>query len=275
MPNRSFVPGNNFDRAAVPHMGRSTGASTQRTDYSSDRRHQNRVLSALPRSDFAVLARHLRVVSLMPGTVLQHQDQPLEYVDFPHEGLISLLAITPDGQTIEAASIGRGGTVCPVLKADACECFLTATALGAMHVSRIGAADLQTAQRKSETLSRALRGCREALLLQLRQNIVCGGLHPVEHRLVRWLLEAADRLETEVAPIPVTQQYVAQRLGVRRTTVTLVVTKLQDFGAIRWARSRVEIMDRAMLEPLACSCYAALRERTSTLLAAHSGVQRS
>jgi CRP-like cAMP-binding protein len=221
----------------------------------------NRVLASLPRADLALLARHLHVVSLSPGTVLQHQDHPLDYVYFPHDGLVSLLAMTPNGDTVEAASVGCGGAVCPVLEASVGEGFLTAVALGAMRASRLAAAQLQIAQQESEALNRALRACREALLLQLRQNIVCGGLHPVEQRLARWLLEAADRLESDATPILATQEHVAQRLGVRRTTVTLLASKLQDAGAIRWGRSRVEVLDRVRLESAACSCYASLRER--------------
>jgi CRP-like cAMP-binding protein len=228
------------------------------------RRHENRVLASLPPAELALTARHLHVVSLPPGAVLQHQDHPLDYVYFPHEGLVSLLATTPDGGTIEAASVGRSGVVCPLHKSDVHDSFLTAVAQGAMRASRIAVGQLRTAQTESEALDQALRACREALLLQLRQNLVCGGLHAVEQRLSRWLLEAADRLESDTLPILATQEHVAQRLGVRRTTVTLLASRLQDAGAIRWGRSRVEILDRARLESMACSCYGALRERMST-----------
>ena len=230
------------------------------------RRHENRVLAGLPHPDLALLARHLHVVSLPAGHVLQHQDHPREYVYFPHEGLVSLLAVTVDGATVEAASAGRSGAVCPLLRSDLGASFLTAVAQGAMRASRVAAAQIRILQRESEALNAALRACREALLLQLRQNIVCGGLHPVEQRLSRWLLEASDRLESDALPIPATQEHVAQRLGVRRTTVTLLASKLQDAGAIRWGRSRVEILDRRRLESMACGCYAALRERVDRLL---------
>jgi CRP-like cAMP-binding protein len=232
------------------------------------RRHENRVLASLPPADLALIARHLHVVSLHPGAVLQHQDRPAAYVYFPHDGLVSLLAATPEGGTIEAASVGRGAAACPLHESELHGDFLTTVAQGPMRVSRIATAQLRTAQTESEALDRALRGCRDALLLQLRQNLVCGGLHAVEQRLSRWLLEAADRLESDLAPISATQEQVGQRLGVRRTTVTLLASRLQDAGAIRWGRSRVEILDRARLESMACSCYAALRECVGPLLPA-------
>jgi CRP-like cAMP-binding protein len=230
------------------------------------RRHENHVLASLPQADLALLARHLHVVSVPADTVLQHQDHPLDYVYFPHEGVVSLLAMTVDGATVEAASVGRRGAVCPVLKAELSEGFLTAVAHGAMRASRIAATQISMLQRESEALNRALRGCRESLLLQLRQNIACGGLHAVEQRLSRWLLEAADHLESDIVPILATQEHVAQRLGVRRTTVTLLASRLQEAGAIRWGRSKVEIRDRARLESMACGCYAALRDRLRILL---------
>src|SRR5689334_13337400 len=135
------------------------------------RRHENRVLAGLPQPDLALLARHLHVVSLPAGAVLQHQDHPLEYLYFPHDGLVSLLAMTVDGATVEAASAGRSGAVCPLIKSGPREGFLTAVAHGAMRASRIAAMQIRSLERESEALNRALRACREALLLQLRQNI--------------------------------------------------------------------------------------------------------
>jgi CRP-like cAMP-binding protein len=250
------------------HAAPAATIRSEPVEASAGRRPGNRLLASLPPSDLALLGRHLHVISVTPGTILQHQDHPLEYGYFPHEGIVSLLAMTPEGQAVEAASVGRSGAVCPVHTWNAGEGFLTAVALETMRVSRIALGQLRAAQLESKPLNDALRGCSEALLLQLRQNMVCGGLHSVEHRLARWLLETADRLETDAMPIPVTQEHVAQRLGVRRTTVTLIASKLQDAAAIRWGRSRVEILDRTLLESRACTCYAALRERTSTRLPA-------
>jgi len=249
---------------AMPAGERATSLAAPATV--AVRRHENRVLAGLPQAELGLLSRHLHVVALQPGAVLQHQDHPLDYVYFPHDGLVSLLAMTPNGETVEAASVGRAGAICPILKSDLRDSFLTAVAHGAMRASRMPVTQLPLLQRECEGFDRALRACREALLLQLRQNIVCGGLHPVEHRLSRWLLEAADRLESDLIPIAATQEHVAQRLGVRRTTVTLLASKLQDAGAIHWGRSRVEILDRHRLESLACGCYAALRERVNVLL---------
>jgi CRP-like cAMP-binding protein len=134
-------------------------------------------------------------------------------------------------------------------------------ALGTVHVSQISTARLQAVAAESDAVDRALGAGREALVLQLQQNLLCCGLHPLERRLSRWLLETADRLESTT--IPVTQEMVAGRLGVRRTSVTLLAGKLQEAGAIHWGRSRVEILDHDRLEPEACSCRRPLRESLS------------
>src|SRR5262249_60659402 len=139
---------------------------------------------------------------------------------------VSRLARTTDGERVEAASAGRAGAVCPILKSDQRDGFFTAVAHGAMRVSRMAAAQLPIVQRECEGFARALRACREALLLQLRQNIVCGGLHPVEQRLSRWLLEAADRLESDVIPISAPHGHLAHRPRGPPTTPPLLARQL-------------------------------------------------
>jgi CRP-like cAMP-binding protein len=184
-------------------------------------------------------------------------------VYFAEDGVLSLLAITPAGETIEVASAGRSGAIWPILESGSPHGYLTAVAPGPVQASRIDVALLQAILSENGPLNHAFEAVREALVLQLRQNAMCSGLHAVEHRLARWVLEAADRLESGL--VPVTQETVAQRLGVRRTTVTLVASRLQDIEAMRWGRSCIEILNRQRLEASACACYASLRERANGL----------
>jgi CRP-like cAMP-binding protein len=220
---------------------------------------QNRVLAGLPPSDYALLAPSLRRVTLPPGVHRHQHGLPLDHVYFPHDGVMLLLAITPEGRTIEMASAGRQGAVGPITRSDASNGLVVA--IGTQHASQISTARLQAVAAESEAVNRALSACREALLLQVQQNLLCSGLHSLEQRISRWLLETAHQLES--LTIPVTQAIVAQCLGVRRTSVTLVARKLQEIGAVRWGRSRVEILDHARLEPEACS------RRRSESLSAH------
>jgi CRP-like cAMP-binding protein len=230
------------------------------------RRPENRVLARLPQDDLVRLARHIEIVSLPASAVRQDQEGALDHLYFPHHGVISLLAMTANGETIELASAGRGGAMCPIDASAPGDGLLLAIGPGPSRASRIHASRVETALAESAALARAVTGCREALLLQLRQNLVCCGLHSVEHRLARWVLETAERLESEL--IPATQEQVAQRLGVRRTTVTLLASKLQEVDVIRWGRSKVQILDHARLATMGCGCHAALRERERGLLRA-------
>jgi CRP-like cAMP-binding protein len=236
------------------------------------RRPENRVLASLPQDDLARLARHIDVVSLPLGIAPQDRNVELGHLYFPHHGVISLLAMTANSETIELASAGRGSAMCGIHGSAPGDGILLVIAQGPLRASRIHATRLPTALAESAALARAFAACREALLLQLRQNLVCCGLHPVEHRLARWLLETAKRSESEL--IPATQEWVAQRLGVRRTTVTLLASKLQEAGVIRWGRSKVQILDGGRLETMACGCHTALRERERGLLAAQATAGR-
>jgi hypothetical protein len=222
------------------------------------------VLAGVPSSDLGAIGQDLQSLSFRPGIPLRCGDAPSDSIYFPHEGLVSLMWMTPTGETIEIASAGRSGAICPVCRSDIRDGFLMAAGPSAVRATRISSARCEAIQRGNEAFGRTLRACREALLIQLRQNLVCNGCHSAEHRLARWLLEMADRMESEI--IPATQENVAQRLALRRTTVTLLASALQKSEAIRWMRSRVEILDRARLEAAACSCYSTLRERIKPLL---------
>lgn len=242
---------------------RLTGPTTA-LEGRHDGRHGNHVLCTLCDSDLSLLDPHLEAVSLDQGAVLQEQDCALDHVYFLHDGMVSLLTTTPNGETIEIASVGRRGAVCAVLQPGLRDAFVTGLAQTPLRASRVAAARLQAIVAESEPLSAVMTACRDALLVQMRQNVLCGGLHSFESRLSRWLLQASDCLECDT--IPVTQGIVAQRLGVQRTTVTLIASKLQDSGAILWRRSRVEILHRSRLEASACACYAAVRNRMDRLL---------
>src|SRR3974390_3466025 len=117
------------DAKAIPAGSQSSGGGALPPSFGSPLSHQNRLLASLPQSDMALLAPSLQVISVPPGAVLQFQEDPIEYLYFPHEGLVSLRAMTPDGHTIQATSIGRAGAVCPALKLAVREALLTAVAL--------------------------------------------------------------------------------------------------------------------------------------------------
>lgn len=231
-------------------------------------RERNLVLAGLDPSDLSLIRPHLSHVFVAAGTVLQGQDRYFEHVYFPHDGLISLIAGMADTAAIEIAAVGREGAFCAPSEMGWRTAFATAVARTPLRASRISALHLRSLLAESSALGAAIENCIEDLQLQLRQTAICNALHSVEERVVRWLVQAAERLQDDA--LPVTQATVAQLLGVRRTTVTLVAAHLQGVGAIRWRRSRVEILDRIALEQLACGCHAALRRRVRRLRSAAS-----
>jgi CRP-like cAMP-binding protein len=130
--------------------------------------------------------------------------------------------------------------------------------------SRISSLQFQVAVQKSETLRNLMASYSEALLAQIQQTAACNALHAMESRLARWLLQTRDRIDTDV--LPLTQEFLSQMLGVRRTTVTLMARQLEQAGLIQNRRGRIVIIDREGLKDVACECYAIIRDQMNGTL---------
>jgi CRP-like cAMP-binding protein len=223
----------------------------------------NHLLGGLRDADFALLGPHLRNVELLQGTVLQEQEAPVEQVYFPLDCVVSLVSVMAGGEVIETATVGRDGAI--GLSGGLGRWRAIARAI--VRVPGIAAAvpvpQFQAAVRESDGLRNVILRYKEALLGQVHQTAACNALHPLEARLSRWLLQTADRVDGP--SLPLTQEFMSQMLGVRRTTITMVAGCLQQAGLIRCQRGRVVILNRAGLEEAACECYATLRRRTEAL----------
>jgi CRP-like cAMP-binding protein len=225
---------------------------------------QNRLLFALTSEDRSLLAPHLEEMSFELGTLLQEPDKPVEYVYFPHQGMLSLLAIMSDGQGIETATVGNEGMVGAMSGFGIRRGFARAVVQAPLVASRISSLQFQAAAQKSETLKNLIASYSEALFAQVQQTAACNALHTMESRLARWLLQTRDRIDTDV--LPLTQDFLSQMLGVRRTTVTLVAKQLEQAGFIKNRRGRIVVMDRMGLEGAACECYSIVRDQMSATL---------
>ena len=214
----------------------------------------NYLLASLPESDYQRLAQSLKSRSIRPREILQKQDEPISDVYFLTEGACSLVKVLQEGQTAEIASIGREGII------GAWVFFGEGNALGdtIVHGSQVSveALDLEAfreeMQRHGAFYNVVIR-YSQALTTQLMQTTVCNGLHSAEQRCCRWLLTMQDRLESET--FRMTHEFVAQMLGLRRPTITLVFGELLDRGAIDYRRGLITIRDRRALELTACECY--------------------
>jgi len=226
----------------------------------------NRFLAALDPDDFAVLEPHLEKAMLPRGTVLCETGATLRYAYFPHDSIVSLVALMEDGASAEMAIFGREAAVGLV------SALVTRKAFGRYIVQIPGTASRIDIERLHEAIStrpniqRLVLHLTEALMAQTLQTVACNAVHSVEARCCRWILSTHDRLDQD--ELPLTQEFLAEMLGVQRSTVSTVIRTLQAAGLIRQGRGAITVVDRAGLERVACECYGKIRRRFERLLPA-------
>jgi CRP-like cAMP-binding protein len=223
----------------------------------------NKLLSSLPRDQFDLLAPHLVTEPLAQGLVLIEAGEEFDYVYFPHYGMLSLLAVLKDGKAIETATVGREGVVGAMAGLGLYKSLVRVVVQLPIGISKISA----TQYRKLAADSKALRDLaiqyNEVLLSQARVTAACNALHVIEERFCRWLLQSADRAGSST--VVLTQEFLAEMLSVRRTSVTEVASRIQNTGAIRYSRGVINILDRPALEKMSCECYQTLLEQSAAI----------
>ena len=226
----------------------------------------NHILKSLTRDEYERLRPELRHVRLSPGQVLWEAGDHVRHAYFPTGGMVSLLSVTGEGSTVEVGIVGGEGLagVSPVL---CCETIpyrvvvqLPGTAL------RLGVSPLRREFARGGRLQELLLGYTHSLLAQVSQSASCHRFHASERRLSRWLLVTRDRSESDT--LPLTQVFLAQMIGVPRTSVTAVALRLQGRGLIRYSRGRITVLDRPGLEARSCECYRVISESVRRYLAA-------
>jgi CRP-like cAMP-binding protein len=225
---------------------------------------RNQLLSALPQSDFSAIARRLTFAVLPTGKFLNEADDVVDRVYFPLRGMLSLLAVLRDGKAIETATIGREGAVNAMAGIGSLTTTVRVVVQLPSDVAIISASQFRDLAATIPSIQHMCISYNEVLLTQARVIAVCNAVHPVEQRFCRWLLQSSDRAESRI--INLTQELLAEMLGVRRTSVTEVARKVQDTGAIQYSRGIIEILDRQLLEALSCECYQALTNTPASLL---------
>jgi CRP-like cAMP-binding protein len=226
---------------------------------------RNRILAALPDSTLARLAPHLEPVSLSLRELVFPPREPVRHALFPLDGVVSLVAELEDGNPVEIATIGNEGMtgLATFLKTDwlPYRAFVQVPGRAVRLDSEILAAESD----RDEGLSDALKRHTQALLTQVAQSVACNRMHAVEARCARWLLMTHDRVG-RAEQFPMTQEFLATMLGVRRATVTVAAGILQRAGFIRYTRGKITVVDRKGLEAASCECYAAVRAELDRLL---------
>jgi CRP-like cAMP-binding protein len=226
--------------------------------------HGNHLLGALPAHEWQALTPHLELVQLRTGQLLCDSGQRIHHVYFPTTAIISLLHSMEDGSSAEIAAIGREGmTGVPILTGgDTMPTRVQVQCPGFAY--RMSASALREQFNRSDFLRRLMLLYMQALLTQIAQTAACNRHHSLSKQLCRWLLIEIDR--TPSNEFQVTQQMIADMLGVRREGVTEAAGKLHDAGLIHHSRGCIKVLDRAGLEARACECYGIVKREFDRML---------
>lgn len=234
---------------------------------------KNRLLASLTPADFARLSPQLTLIEMEKGRIICDPGDPIETVYFPHDCVISLMTLMENGAAIESATIGREGAFGLMAAIAPRQSMSRAIVQVPGRASRMSATALAEAVRHAPGLAGLIDRHNDALFGHAIQSVACNALHAVEARFCRWLLSCRDRIDGDT--VSLTQEFLADMLGVQRTTVTAVAGALQTKGLIRYRRGVVDILDRPGLEATACECYDAVRRTYERLLPDPFGTSRA
>lgn len=230
-----------------------------RSSYSS-----NQLLASLAPADIAAILPYLESIELPQETVLYEDGDRISRVYFPHSGVISLLVDLASGDMIETAMIGRDSIAGAASALDSKISLNRAVVQIAGTASALEADRLRQLADNSVGFRTALIRNEQVILAQSQQSAACNASHSLEARLSRWLLRCRDLIGND--DIQLTQEFVAQMLGVRPTSMTVVARTLQRAGLIRYKRGHVQVLDVAGLRESACECYAKVKSLSDRLL---------
>ncbi len=227
-------------------------------------RPRNYILSRMPEANFAALAKFLVPVELPLHFALSRPNQEIEHLYFLTSGLISTDALTEGGDSIEVGVTGREGFSGVNGLLGHPQMSHSVVMQGGGYGFRIRLAVFREEFLKGGPLAQLVYSFLYMQMTQMTQSILCNRLHPVEARLARWLLTSADRMESET--LQLTQEFMAQMLGSRRSTVTVAAGGLQRAGLIDYSRGRIRLTNRDGLEGAACECYRIVKTTYDRLL---------
>jgi len=225
---------------------------------------QNHLLRALPAAESERLFPHLELVPMPLGNVLYESGTTLRHVYFPTTSIVSLLYVMEDGASAEIAVVGNEGMVGVALFMGGETTPSRALVQSAGHAYRLKGQILKEEFQRAAALQHLLLRYTQALLTQMAQTAVCNRHHSVDQQLCRWLLLSLDRLPSN--KLSMTQELIANMLGVRREGVTEAAGKLQTDGLIRYSRGHITVLDRPGLQRQCCECYQVVKTEFDRLL---------
>jgi CRP-like cAMP-binding protein len=221
---------------------------------------KNRILLALPKQELQRILPHLSLVVLHLGQVLYNTDNMIDYVHFVNSGMVSLLAVTDDGETIELGAVGSEGVMGVQAALGGDRVFYSSMVQIPGSSMRIRSEALRYEFQQNQELSRLLREYVLNLHLQVSQSAICNHSHSLEHRLCRWLLASQDSA-MGLERLPIGQEFLSHTMGATRSAVMLTAKALQEAGLISYRRNGIRIIDRPGIEARACECYGIVTEK--------------
>jgi CRP-like cAMP-binding protein len=225
---------------------------------------KNHLLAALPAPEQERLYPHLYLVPMKLGTVLYESGVELRDVYFPTNCIVSMLYVLEDGASAEISVVGNDGLIGIALFMGGETTPSRAIVQSAGYAYRLNGQMLKDEFHRSGEVQLLLLRYTQSLITQMAQTAVCNRHHSVDQQLCRWLLLSLDRLESN--QVVMTQELIANMLGVRREGVTDAAGKLEKLGVIRYSRGRITVLDRPKLEALCCECYAVVKKESDRLL---------
>jgi len=244
----------------------TSGIDSNASDTKTTNPKRNHLLASLSGSEWQRWLPLLEHVEMPLGHVLYESGITLSHVYFPTTAIVSLLHVLENGSSAEIAVVGNEGLVGVSLFMGGSSTASRAVVQSAGHGYRLKAKDMKDEFARSGTVLHLLLRYTQALITQMSQTAVCNRHHTLDKQLCRWLLMSLDRLEG--ADLEMTQELIANMLGVRREGVTEAAHKLQNAGLIKYSRGRISVLDRPGLEKRACECYAVVKKEYDRLLPA-------
>ena len=224
----------------------------------------NRLLAALPKKEYKRLLPKLKTVNLVLGETLYEPGDVIKYVYFPNDSIISLISELSETSWLEVGMVGNEGMAGLAVFMGVHASSTCALVQGSGTAMRMSSAAVRTEANRLGSLHRLLHRYSHSLLTQVSQSSACNRFHLVDTRLARWLLMTNDRLGVE--EFPLTQEFLAHMLGVRREGVSKAAGALQAGNLIRYSRGVITILNRRGLEAKSCQCYAIIKAETDAYL---------
>src|SRR3954447_14523215 len=225
----------------------------------------NRLLSTFSVAERALLEPSATLVELRRGEILFEAGMDVPATHFPSAGtVVAIVVSVDDGRTVEVATIGKEGAVGGIVSGGKAPAFGRAVVQVPGFALRVELQALEAAKARSPHVRELFARYADALLAQVMQSVACNAFHPIEARCCRWLLTAQDRAGGE--DIPLTQEYLAEMLGVQRTTVSAVARGLQEQGLIGYRRGTIRMLDREAVEARSCECYGTVKRHFHEVL---------